>query len=114
MLISCDQLGRVTLATLSTSDEQSVCARLESLEARMTKMCETVTKAQANQLHVTQAFANRNVPNVVVTPVGNGGVPSVYQPHGYAAAVCSWNCRLGWPYFTKSCPNLLSRKYVII
>ena len=87
VLIPCDQLGRVPLATLSTSDEQSVCARLESLEARMTKMCETVTKAQTNQLHVTQAFVNRNVPNVVVTPAGNGGVPSVHQPQGYAAAV---------------------------
>ena len=53
----------------------------------MTNMFETVTKAQTNQLHVTQAFSNRNVPNLVVTPAGNVGLPSVQQPQGYAAAI---------------------------
>ena len=79
VLIPCDQLGRVPLVTLSTSDEQSVCARLESLEARMTNMFETVTKAQTNQLHVNQALGNRNVPNLIVTPAGNVGLPFVQQ-----------------------------------
>ena len=82
VLIPCDQLGKVPLATLSISDEQSVCARLESLEARMTKMCDVIARSQANP---AQALGNRVGPYLSVTPPGIGD--GVAQPHGYAAAV---------------------------
>ena len=80
VLIPCDQLGKVPLATLSISDEQSVCARLESLEARMTKMCDAISRSQANPVH-----GNRGGPYLSVSPpcTGDGGA----QPYGYAAAV---------------------------
>ena len=52
IVIPSDQLGKVPLSTLSISDEQSVSARLESLESRVTKMCDIVTKGQIPQVQL--------------------------------------------------------------
>ena len=79
VLIPCDQLGRVPLSTLNISDEQSVCARLESLEQRMTKMCESVEKFQ-------EVAKTTSLPQVVVTTAGTRQVPTVSQPQTYAQA----------------------------
>ena len=47
-LVPSDELGSVTFGSLSTRDEVSVSARLESLEESMRKVCSVLEKVQAN------------------------------------------------------------------
>ena len=82
-VIHSEELGRVShmMGTLSIRDEQSVSARLESLEAGMKKMMEVMDRTVNKQQSGPTMSSFRSIPSInVPTPPINGG---------YAAAVAA-------------------------